>query len=232
MKFEVQLTEITTYTKASYSSDLFIEAIEISPLWLNLKSSNLDWPELKKHSTSHSFIITLRTKLWRFPNSDQSKLLEFSYRKPLYSGHLSTAMASIERFHTNGISSHFFQFTGYREKPSGAPFIRILCLRTTDIFLWLRICKLDLSKPKATGSSHNYSSQVLGRGPKNFGFSLAEWIISHVTLVSKSYLGCLKVSYEMLRSLSQALNQSFDYCIFEVFLWLFSAVSYCCGTLL
>ena len=44
-----------------------------------LKSSNLDWPELEKHSLSHSFIITLKQSYDIFPNSGLSKLLDFTF---------------------------------------------------------------------------------------------------------------------------------------------------------
>ena len=43
-----------------------------------LNSSNLDWTDLKKHSSSHSFINILKQSHDVFPNSGQSKLLDFS----------------------------------------------------------------------------------------------------------------------------------------------------------
>ena len=47
-------------------------------MFIKVKSSNLDWPELEKHNLSRSFIIALKQSYDIFPNSLQSKLLDFN----------------------------------------------------------------------------------------------------------------------------------------------------------
>ena len=56
--------------------DLICDTAGIFSLkYLGLKSRYIDWPELEKHSLSHSFSIALKQSYDIFPNSGQSKCL-------------------------------------------------------------------------------------------------------------------------------------------------------------
>ena len=72
--FEGTFGIVSGYLKLRYNANLRHIAI---------KSSNLDWPELEKHSLSHSFIITLKQSYDVFPNFCQSKLLDFDWNNTI-----------------------------------------------------------------------------------------------------------------------------------------------------
>ena len=74
----VQKEQRNTYVMVSSKQTVCDGAYCVSMQGIVFKSSNLDWPDLEKHSLRHSFIIAPEQSYGVFPNSSRSELLDFT----------------------------------------------------------------------------------------------------------------------------------------------------------